>query len=671
MRRNRMLWTVVAGLVLAGMGNGFALAADRTEVPGKISAVTVYRGQALVTREIDVPGPAGLKEIVVTNLPDQVEPGSIYAENADGVQVQSVNYSVHPVEKDVRDAVQKLDEQIRGLQDKLTANQQKQRVLSSQGDYLSKLEQFSASTSTLELSKGVLNADTLQKLTQFIFTERSRISDEGLKATMEQRDLSEQLQMLQAQRGQVAGSSSKLAREAQVFVNLTGGGGKMRVRYIVDNATWQPSYNVRADADRKGFAVEYLASIQQMTGEDWNNVQMSLSTATPSLVAKAPVLTELAITSSRPGQTGTKDVLAQIEQSGGSDQARQELLQQRSQLENFRSTIGANSAYNNGGNPGQPQQQGANGPAGQAANTFNINGNIVNLDYIGDNNDLDVVLNRTAADLQLVDLLARERIARTPVSKRLPLSPDEMMAITYQLKPTNLPSRSDRQLVQITTIPMKAQFYKVASPVLSTFVYDEASAVNDSSTVLLDGEVLTYVNNEFVGRGVMPSVAAGQRFSVGFGIDSSLRAQRVLAEKTESTQVANRVVEFTYRLSVENFGVSPVTVRLLDRLPTAQESEIRVTMSPMPDGQKLSTDPAYELTDKKKGILRWDVDVPGQAVDGGAKSVEYQFKLEYANNVSIGTPVPQPAANPNGGGGRGGFGGGGGGFGGAGGRGGR
>ena len=144
-----------------------ASAADPLQLPGVVDAVTVYRGQALVTRVVDVPGPAGLREIVVTNLPDQVEPGSIYAEAADGAEVRSVSYSVRPVEKDVRDEVQKLDDQIRTVQDKLNAAQRHRQALDAQKEYMTRLEQFTAGTSTVELTKGVLNADTLQKITQF------------------------------------------------------------------------------------------------------------------------------------------------------------------------------------------------------------------------------------------------------------------------------------------------------------------------------------------------------------------------------------------------------------------------------------------------------------------------------------------------------------------------
>src|SRR5262249_41712461 len=157
---------------------------------------------------------------------------------------------------------------------------------------------------------------------------------------------------------------------------------------------------------------------------------------------------------------------------------------------------------------------------------------------------------------------------------------------------------------------------------LANYVYDEATVVNTSNTVFLAGDVTTYVNNQFVGRGVMPSVANGQSFNVGLGIDSSLRAHRVLVEKTEGSQGGNRVVDFTYRLSIENFGAAPAAVRLLDRLPTAKETEIRVTPGAM--GKDLSKDAAYAQADQKKGILRWDLDVPAQAVDGKALTFEYQ-----------------------------------------------
>ncbi|HVT89260.1 MAG TPA: mucoidy inhibitor MuiA family protein [Tepidisphaeraceae bacterium] len=588
---------------------GFGSFAGAVESRGKVDAVTVYRGQALVTRLVDVPGPAGLKEMVVVDLPEQVQPGSIYAEAVDGIEVRSVSYRVRPVENDVREEVQKLQQQIQAMADKIAASQRHLQVLQAQGEYLSKLEQFTAGTSTAELTKGVLNAETLQKMTQFQFEQRSRICDEELKLNGELRGLNEQMDTLKRELGQIATSSSKLSREAVVFCNVAGAAGRLRLRYLVAAATWQPSYNIRAGSAGDKVTVEYLGSIQQMSGEDWEDVQMTLSTATPSLVAKAPILTELAINLAKPGQSA-QDVLAQLDASAV-EQTRQELQLQRQ-------TAGNNRGVQNSSALG-----------GRGAGVSN---------FIGNNNELDQILNKTAGDLQMVDLLAKEQIARNPAAKGVAANPEEGLAIAYQLpNRTSLASRSDRQLIQIASLPLKALFYKVASPVLANYVYNEATVTNDSVTQLLAGEVATYVNNEFVGRGAIPSVAVGQNFNVGLGIDSSLRTRRELVEKNETMQGGNRVVDFTYRLTLENFGAKPASVRLLDRLPTAKEAEIRVTL--VPPGKELSKDAVYEQGDRKKNILRWDLEVPAQLADDKALAVEYQFKLEYDRQMSITAPT--------------------------------
>src|SRR5438105_4075165 len=141
---------------------------DSFSTKGRLDEVTVYRGQALVTRLVEVPGAAGLREVIVTELPEHVQPASIYAESADGVEVRSVLYRIRPVEQDVREEVRKLDEQIRSVQDHVQTNNQQTQLLSAETTYLNKLEQFTAPTANAELTKGVLNAETLKALTSFM-----------------------------------------------------------------------------------------------------------------------------------------------------------------------------------------------------------------------------------------------------------------------------------------------------------------------------------------------------------------------------------------------------------------------------------------------------------------------------------------------------------------------
>jgi len=368
-----------------------AQAADPAELAGKVDAVTVYRGQARVTRLVDLPGPAGLREVVVTNLPEHIIPGSLFAEAAPAVEVRSVVYRVRPVSQDVREDVRKLDAQIRDVQDGQAANTRAQQLNAERKVYLDKLEQFVAPTASAELTKGVLNAETLKALTVFIFDQRQAIATDDLKLAKTSRDLTEQLTLLQKQMGELTTGASKEVREAVVFADFKQAGGQLRVKYLVDSASWSPSYVVRASAGKgeknRPVNVQYNASIQQMSGEDWSDVVMTLSTATPSMVATAPVLDPLAIALVA-GRSNDELGANYSEQKGL-------ITQQRRELE-------ANRSGNSGGFGGR-----GGGGGGQALlNNSNQNAAPAEPQAITQQQDSD--LNGLAGKLQVLELVSKD-----------------------------------------------------------------------------------------------------------------------------------------------------------------------------------------------------------------------------------------------------------------------
>ncbi|MCC6675789.1 MAG: mucoidy inhibitor MuiA family protein [Phycisphaerales bacterium] len=591
------------------------------ETGGAIEAVTVYRGQALVTRVVEVPGPAGLREIIVTDLPSRVLPGSIHAESSAAVQVRSVRFRTRPVSQDVREEVRQLDTLIAGLEDDLRAVKRRQGLLTEHAALLEAMKNFVAPTSTVELTKGVLNAETLEKLTGYIRAEREKLAESELKLGRDEAKLNQELDLRRREREKVTGSSSRTVQEAVILVDKAGerggnGAGQVRLRYLVDGASWSPSYNVRREPGKEGVTLEYYASIQQLSGEDWGDVKMTLSTATPSLVSKAPDLTPMTISlaSMMEGAAQTagpamSKALADALQSGAKDElaysnARKEINRQQRQIEEKRA---------------QADKQ----LAGQQPETRTLT-----------DDRFDQSLNALACDLQLLDLLSNERVARD----RAPSGPgpSEGLSVTYQIAGmTDLPSRNDRQLVQILAAPMKAELWKVAVPVLTGYVYDEANVQNTSGVVLLAGPVTAYSDGAFVGNGELATIAAGESFTVGFGIDSSLRASRELIEKSDIVQGGNRVVDLTYRLRIENFGIGPAKVKVTDRLPKlsqgSRESEIRLTLlsaTPSPVG-------GVDLGSRKDGLLKWVEEVPGGAAGEKGLALEYKFRLEYDKQMSI------------------------------------
>lgn len=582
---------------------------------GTIDSVTVYRGQALVTRTVKL-DKAMTGEVIVSNLPDQVLPESIYAESRDGVEIRSVRFRERPVAEDIRAEVRELDDLIKSVDDKLASVKANMELVESESRYLERLENFTADTANKEIAKGVLNAETLEKMTDFQFEKRQVLSDRRLDLTRQAQTLNEQRHLLQRKREQLTAGTAKTVREAIVYIVAPVAGKELQLRYLVNNATWSPSYSVRTTANRQQIDISYNASIHQRTGEDWNGIAMTLSTATPALIGRAPTLLPLKVSLTRPVPSPQN---APAATSQPVMKRKAELKQQLAQLEMERS----NSI---------PQQAPQNAAPYMIGDAFGTSPNYT-LDY-RDHHDLDVQQNRIANELFRLELdssdvsLAKDK--RSPQQRG-----DEGVSVSYRLNGRiSLPSRDDQQLLQIAMFPMKGSFYNLAIPLLTDYVYQEATVVNDSKQVLLEGPVEAYVDGQFVGRGEIPTVSAGETFTLGFGVDSSLRASRELVEKAEVTQGGNRVVTLQYQILLENFGANAIPVRVVDRLPiTQQENSIKVTL--LTANPPATDEKQNGKREKDKGMLRWDVDVPANSVGDKAVAVDYSINIEFDRQMSL------------------------------------
>ncbi len=576
--------------VVTFLFSGTLLAAPKS-VTGEVTHVTLYRGQAMVTRTIPLEGARGSHELVVTGLPGNVLAGSLFAEGGENVEVRAVRFHTRAVGEEPREEVRRLDAAIEEVDDKLALNAKKQKLVTQRGAYLDKLEGFVAPTAKTELSKGVLDAESFEKITLFSFEQRQALVTEQTELEKEAKQLKKELSLFQRQRAEVASGSSRTVREALLFVEKSVDGAEsLRLNYLVNGCGWSPSYVFRAGEASKKVDVEYNALVHQMTGEDWKNVALTLSTASPALSAAGPGLApfHVSLLQSSPGQkqnAKSQDLAGQLR----SIQSRQSsaIVQNR-----------------------------------QAMNL---------VDNFGSSWDV----NAAANDFQCLELVGGEEIL-----SKMQMREDEGPSLSYRLDGrVSLASRSDQQMVRILQNTFPSRSYHVATPILSSYVYREAELTNSSSEDLLAGPMTVYLDGRFVGRGEISTVARGQTFVVGFGADPQLRTRRELAGKKEGVQGGNRELDVQYRLVIENFKAAAVDVRVLDRLPYSNSrGDIRVTVAAGDDA--LSEDKLYQRRERSKGILRWDISVAGGATGEKARIIYYGFKVEFDRKYQLAAVGP-------------------------------
>ncbi len=577
----RATMVVLLAVVLAA---SCAQGAQQFKVKGKVDSVTLYRGQALVTRAVPFNAPAGAVQLTVTDLPESVLSQSLFASAGKGVQVRAVRFRTFATGKAPQAEVRKLDDQIAELEKKTRENESQQTLLRQLQSYLGNLQSFVAPSVKVELSKGVLNADTLAKITDMVFQKHGDLSKQALALAETSRQLKEQLALLQRKRHELTRSHSKTTREAVVFLEkMNGGKGDIQLHYLVSNATWEPTYNLRAKGDMRNVDVEYSALAQQMSGEDWDDVKLTLSTAAAQMVADGPSIAPLFVRLSRtPSRYGG---LAEMERRYRTSQT-----QLRYQQEALQKSAG------------RDRQIDANWEMNVAANE--------------------------AQSLELIAPTADMYLMRKVMGEA-----SGGLSVNYKLEgKVSLASRRERQMVEIKKLTLPATFYNEAAPLLGEYVYRYAQLTNNSALSLLEGRSNVYLDGDFVGSGTVAMVARGQKLTVGFGIEPQLRAWREFVSKKEHVQGGNRNVVFQYRLVLDNYSDKAIVVRAVDRIPVPK-ADIRVTLGELKD--KLSTDAEYLRAHRPRGILRWDISVPAKSAATTARIVEYSFTLEFDKNMHI------------------------------------
>lgn len=101
---------------------------------------------------------------------------------------------------------------------------------------------------------------------------------------------------LRRQLDEVRVEQNRQSWTVEVLVSCPAGkSGELALTYLVGGASWTPVYEARAD--EAGNAVDFStwATINQRTGEDWNQVELTLSTAVPSQNATPPDLKVLKV----------------------------------------------------------------------------------------------------------------------------------------------------------------------------------------------------------------------------------------------------------------------------------------------------------------------------------------------------------------------------------------
>jgi hypothetical protein len=274
-------------------------------VPSVLDAVTVHADGALCTRVATVPAENGRlpMQVRINGLPLGLTTGSLRAailQGPAGLAVRDIRPAFDaqlPPEPDVPSEQRALEDAQEAL---ASVSLELQRV---QQD-LDALQQLGPSF--LQPKEGQepreASPTAVLALASFVDEELAALHARKLDLERRYRDATAEVELrrrrLQEGSSSVRGQRAVLYRAALITLSETGaveGETRLALEYAVRGARWVPGYELRMPRSLDGGTLRMRASVLQRTGEDWQNVKLSLSTAQLHRRADVPELKALRI----------------------------------------------------------------------------------------------------------------------------------------------------------------------------------------------------------------------------------------------------------------------------------------------------------------------------------------------------------------------------------------
>ncbi len=253
-------------------------------VDSSISSVTVYADRAVVTRSLSyrVEQP-GKVEVVLDRLPAALIDESLQVAGSGTAQATLLDVTPRVTQVDItpNDRVRSLEDAIRQFRKLAAALDDREAVLNAQKETLNSIEHAATQAPTKDAPR--LNLDDASKLLAFLEDQRGKISSEERSISDQREDIAAKREAAERQLAELKGAGSRSYKSVTIRFDAANAGVlDLTLSYAVRGASWGPSYDARATGSDSTVSLGYFGFVRQNTGEDWNGVALTLSTARPS-----------------------------------------------------------------------------------------------------------------------------------------------------------------------------------------------------------------------------------------------------------------------------------------------------------------------------------------------------------------------------------------------------
>ena len=263
----------------------FALLGKDPEVTSTIKEVTIYLNGAQITRTAACKLPSGASEIILTGLSTKIDESTIQISGLQAVSILAMSYDINYLAKEVstsetlelQEDIAALEGQIAALKNSISGLEEEEQLIYANRSINNRLQSF--------------DLEKIKAVSTYYRTRITEIKDEIFKTNRKINSLNSDIRAITSQMAEINNAPEKEQGEIKIkFDAPIASSLTLSISYQVKDAGWIPNYDIKSNDIGMPLALGYKAHVYQKTGNDWNNVNITLSTGNPNVNVAKPNL---------------------------------------------------------------------------------------------------------------------------------------------------------------------------------------------------------------------------------------------------------------------------------------------------------------------------------------------------------------------------------------------
>ena len=588
-------------------------------VKGVLKRATIYFSGAELTHTVNVSLRQGENSLTIEGLTPNIDVNSLKINVNNSVMVAASEFTTdYLTEKKSSDYIKKLKDSIDNYNAMIARLASAIKINTSSLELLKKGVENNLSNktegSTSMVKKHLTTAEITQNLDYYnnkaAALEKS-IYDDNLKKT----ELSQKLTNLQAQLRQEQGKKGvfngilNLNLVASYATNAT-----VTVSYFTSQARWVPFYDMVVTDASKPVNLKGRSKVSQNTGIDWNNVNITLSTATPSKTKDAPVFDTwfLDFVYNNYGYYGGMNKKVSNAITYDMAESKDDIALEESAVSNVKARA-----------------------VRSVSDAQQILYVVDGVPYDGDISEINpnsiastTVLKEAQATAMYGSRGAGGVVLITTKKMEDYIAVEEKnIAMEYKIDlPYTIPGNGKEQIINLKDYNLSPEYKFYAAPKLDQNAFLVADFKDWEKLNILSGLANITYDGTYVGQTYLNTSQTNNVMSVTLGSDKRISVKR--EKLTDFSQVkilgSDTKVTLAYKITVKNNQNKAVKFTLKEQYPISSQKEIKVELL-----DKETTKPTYNKEDI--GVVTWDFDLAA----GESREFRIAYSVKYPKDKKI------------------------------------